>query len=123
MGESAGYLSEMKKEAHLLHDASLSAIAEAAENGFTARGWEGMLETQLEQQKKAYKLGKLSPYYLAETYSRLGNKEDAMKYVEACYDRHADETFNMATDPAFNNLHPIPAFQQLLAKAGLPPVN
>jgi hypothetical protein len=46
-----------------------------------------------------------------------------MKYLEACYDRHADETLNIAVDPAFNNLHPIPAFQQILAKAGLPPVN
>jgi hypothetical protein len=38
------------------------------------------------------------------------------------YDRHADETVNIAIDPAFNNLHPVPAFQQLLAKVGLPPV-
>lgn len=123
MSESAAYLSEMKTEAHLLHDASLSAIVEAAEKGFTAHGLEGMLERQLEQQKKAYSQGKLSPFYLAETYSRLGEKEEAMKYVEACYNRHADETFNLAIDPAFNNLHPVPAFQRLLAKAGLPAVN
>jgi DNA-binding winged helix-turn-helix (wHTH) protein/Tfp pilus assembly protein PilF len=123
MGESAAYLSEMKKEAYLLHDASLSAIEAAAEKGFNAHGLAGMLASQLEQQKKAYSQGKLSPFYLAETYSRLGNKEAAMKYVEACYDRHADETLNIAVDPAFNNLHPVPAFQQLLAKIGLPPVN
>jgi|SRR5579862_5292998 len=123
MGESAAYLSEMKKEAYLLHDASLSAIEAAAEKGFNAHGLAGMLASQLEQQKKAYSQGKLSPFYLAETYSRLGNKEAAMKYVEACYDRHADEILNIAVDPAFNNLHPVPAFQQLLAKLGLPPVN
>ena len=123
MGESAAYLSEMKNEAYLLHDASLSAIEAAAEKGFNANGFAGMLASQLKQQKKAYSQGKLSPFFLAETYSRLGNKEAAMKYVEACYDRHADETLNIAVDPAFNNLHPVPAFQQLLAKMGLPPVN
>jgi DNA-binding winged helix-turn-helix (wHTH) protein/Tfp pilus assembly protein PilF len=121
-GDYAGYLSEMKKEAILLHDASLSAIAEAAEKGFTAHGAKGMLEGQLDQQKKAYSQGKLSPFYLAETYSHLGNKEEALKYMEACYDQRADETVNIGVDPAFDNLHPLPAYQQLLAKVGLPPV-
>jgi DNA-binding winged helix-turn-helix (wHTH) protein/Tfp pilus assembly protein PilF len=119
----AGYLSELKKEALLLHDASLSAIAEAAEKGFKAHGVKGMLEGQLDQQKKAYGQGKLSPFFLAETYSYLGNTEEALHYLEACYDRHADETVNIPTDPAFNNLHSVPAFQQFLAKVGLPPVN
>jgi DNA-binding winged helix-turn-helix (wHTH) protein/Tfp pilus assembly protein PilF len=119
MGDYAGYLSELKKEALLLHDATLSAIAEAAEEGFAAHGVRGMLEGQLDRQKKAYSQGKLSPFYLAETYSRLGKTEEALKYLEACYDRHADETVNVPADPAFDNLHPVPAFQQFLAKAGL----
>ena len=123
MGESAGYLSEMKKEAALLHDATLSAVAEAAEKGFVARGFEGMLQSQGEQQERAYSQGKLSPFFLAETYARLKNEKDAMKYLGVCYDRHADETLNIAIDPAFKNLHSIPAFQQLLAKVGLPPVS
>ena len=123
MGDYPGYLAEMKKEAFLLHDASLSAIGTAAEKGFAAHGATGMFAGQLEQQNKAYSQGKLSPFYLAETYSRLGNTQEALKYLEACYDRHADETVNVASDPAFNNLHPVPAFQQFLAKLGLPPVN
>src|SRR5581483_3972463 len=101
MGESAGYLAEMKKEAALLHDGSLSAIAEAAEKGFVARGFEGMLQSQAEQQEKAYSQGKLSPFFLAETYARLKKEKDAMKYLSVCYDRHTDETLNIATDPAF----------------------
>jgi len=123
MGDYPGYLAEMKKEAFLLHDASLSAIGTAAEKGFAAHGATGMFAGQLEQQNKAYSQGKLSPFYLAETYSRLGNTQEALKYLEACYDRHADETVNVASDPAFNNLHPVPAFQQFLAKLGLPRVN
>ncbi len=123
MGDYPGYLSELKKEALLLHDASLLAVAEAAEAGFAAHGVRGMLEGQLAQQKKAYGQGKLSPFFLAETYSRLGKTEEALKYLEACYDRRADETVNVPADPAFNNLHSVPAFQQFLAKAGLVPVN
>ena len=123
MGDYPGYLSEMKKEGLLLHDASLQAIEEAGEKGFSAHGTRGMLESQLEQEKKAYRQGKLTPYWLAETYSSLGNTQEAIKYLEACYDRHADETVNIPADPAFGGLHSVPAFQQLLAKVGLPPVN
>ena len=122
-GEYAGYLSEMKKEGLLTHDASLSAIEQAAEKGFAAHGPRGMFKSLIEQQNKAFSQGKLSPYYLAETYSLLGNTEDALKFLRICYDRHADETTNIAVDPAFNNLQLLPAFQQLLAKVGLPSVN
>lgn len=82
-----------------------------------------MLEGQVNQQKKFYSQGKVSPFFLAETYSLLGNNEEALRYLDACYDRHAQETVNIAADPAFNSLHSVPAFQQLLAKVGLPPVN
>lgn len=122
MGDYPGYLAEMKKEAPLLHSRSLVAIAEAAEKGFAAHGARGMFEGELEQEKKAYSEGKLSPYWVAETYSRMGNTEEALRHLEACYDRRSDETVNIGVDPAFNNLHALPAFQQLLAKAGLPPV-
>ncbi len=122
MGEYASYMGEMKKEGPLIHDAALPAIEEAAEKGFAAHGPTGMLKSQLEQQRKAYSQGKISAFYLAETYSQLGDREQALRYLEACYDRHADEMVNIAVDPAFNNLHSAPIFQQLLAKASLPPV-
>jgi DNA-binding winged helix-turn-helix (wHTH) protein/Tfp pilus assembly protein PilF len=122
-GEYAGYIDETKKEATLLHDSELFAIAKAAEQGFAVSGEQGMLESQLNQQKASFAKGKLSPFFLAETFSRLGRTEEALKYLGICYDRHADETFNVATDPAFNNLHAIPAFQQLLRKVGLPQVD
>lgn len=122
MGEYANYLAEMKKEGPLIHDASLPAIEEAAENGFAAHGPTGMFKSQLEQQKKAYSRGKLSPFYLAETCSHLGDTQQALMYLEAGYDRHVDEMVNIAVDPAFNNLHSLPTFQQLLAKVSLPPV-
>ncbi len=123
IGDDVDYLAEMNKESLLLHDASLSTIADAAEKGFAAHGRTGMLEGQIDQQKKIYSEGKLSPFFLAETYSLLGNTGEALKYLDACYDRHSEETVNVAADPAFNSLHSVPAFQQFLAKVGLPPVH
>jgi DNA-binding winged helix-turn-helix (wHTH) protein/Tfp pilus assembly protein PilF len=121
-GDYANYLSELKKEASLTHDASLSAIQGAAEKGFAAGGEKGMFEGLTEQQKKAYAEGKLSPYFLAQTYARYGKPQEGLKYLQASYDQHSDQIINMATDALFNNLHSLPAYQQLLAKVGLPPV-
>jgi tetratricopeptide (TPR) repeat protein len=122
-GDDAGYLAEIKKEALLMQNPALSAIAQAAEKGFASGGVKGMLEAQLEQQKKSYRMGKLSPYFIAETYSRMGNTDEAMKYLEACYDRRSDEVLNITVNHVFDKLHGVPAYQQLLARAGLPPVN
>jgi len=123
MGDYPGYLSEMKKEALLLHNDSALAIENAAEKGFAAHGVKGMFLGQLDQQKKAYSKGKFSPFYLAETYSQMGNTEEALKYLQACYDRHDQETISSAVDSAFNNLRGAPAFQQFLVKVGLPQSN
>ena len=79
MGDYPGYLAEMKKEAFLLHDASLSAIGTAAEKGFAAHGATGMFEGQLEQQNKAYRQGNLSPFYLAERYSACHQSTEGPK--------------------------------------------
>jgi len=122
-GDYPDYLLEMKEEALLLHDASLSAIADAAQKGFAAHGQHGMLEGQLEQEKKFYTQGTFSPFSLAETYSLLGDTPNALKYLQASKDQRVDAMPNAAIDPAFNYLHSLPAFQQLLAQVGLPPVN
>jgi Tfp pilus assembly protein PilF len=123
MGDYRGYLSELKKEGQLLHNASLLTVEEATEKGFAAHGAKGMFEGQLEQQKKAYSKGNFSPFYLAETYAQMGNTIEALNYLEACYDRHDQETMSAAVDAAFNNLHYTPAFQQFLVKVGLPQTN
>jgi DNA-binding winged helix-turn-helix (wHTH) protein/Tfp pilus assembly protein PilF len=123
MGDYPGYLSEMKKEGQLLHNASVLAIEDAAEKGFATDGARGMFKGQLDQQKKLYSKGKLSPFYLAETYSQMGNAEEALKYLQASYDRHDQEIIDSAVDPDFNNLRSTPAFQQFLAEVGLPSTN
>ena len=121
MGAYPNYLAEMKKEALLLHDPSALAVAEAANKGFAAHGVKGMIEEQRREEQKLFEKGEFSPYWLAQTYSLLGNAQDTLKYLDESYNRHADETLNVATDPEFVNLHDHPAFQQLLAKIGFPP--
>ncbi|MFI5114924.1 MAG: tetratricopeptide repeat protein, partial [Terriglobales bacterium] len=116
------YLVEAKSETVLMHDSSALAVVEATEEGFAAGGGKGMLEAVRQQQTKLYERGLLSPYFLAQTCSLLGNKQDALRYLKTAYDRHDDGMAQVETDHAFDNLHDEPAFRQLIAEVGLPPL-
>src|ERR1019366_8285217 len=117
------YLVEARSEAVLMHDSSALAVAEATEKGFAAGGGKGLLKTLRQQQTKLDERGLLSPYFLAATCSLLGNKQEALRYLKTAYDRHADGMAPIETDHAFDNLHNEPAFRQLLADVGLPPLS
>jgi len=116
------YLAEAKSEAVLMHDASAIALADATEKGFAMGGGRGLLEGLRLHQKTLYDRGQFSPYYLAETYSVLGRKQEALQFLKAAYDQHVDGVFDMESNPAFNNLHEEPEFQRMLADIGLPPL-
>ena len=116
------YLAEMKKEALLTRRDPALAVAEAAAKGFAERGERGLLEQQLQEQKKFYDQKALNAYWLAQTEDRLGNTREALKYLEICVESHDEAVLLLGEDPIFNNLHENPTFQQLLAKIGLPAI-
>jgi tetratricopeptide (TPR) repeat protein len=115
------YLSEAKKEAELMKDSTSLAIAKTVEKSYASGGGNGLLETLRQQQIQLYKRGLLTPYYLAETYSILGNRQEALRYLRIAYDRHAQDITGMASDHAFDILHDEPAYRKLLVDAGLSP--
>jgi DNA-binding winged helix-turn-helix (wHTH) protein/Tfp pilus assembly protein PilF len=122
-GDYPNYMTELKKDALLTHDAALSSVVEAAAKGFAQGGEHGLFAAQISEQKKLYEQGKLSPYYVAQTEARLGNKREAIRYLTICVQSHDEVVLNLIDDQGFASLHGDPAFNQLLAKIGLPPVN
>jgi DNA-binding winged helix-turn-helix (wHTH) protein/Tfp pilus assembly protein PilF len=122
-GDYPNYIVELKKDALLTHDAAQSSVAEAAASGFAKGGERGLFEAQLVEQRKLHEQGKLSPYLVAQTEARLGNKREAIRYLTICIQSHDEWMLNLRDDHEFVRLHGEPAFQQLLAKIGLPPVN
>ena len=119
-GDYPNYLIEMKHEALLTRDRPALAIAEAARKGFASGGKQGLLRSQLEEEKRFYAIGQFSPYQIAQTYALLGEKTEAMQYLEAAYAKRADELPNLGTDPDFKKLSNDPMFQKFVAKIGFP---
>jgi tetratricopeptide (TPR) repeat protein len=119
-GDFLNYIAELKKEALLTHDTALSAVAEAAAKGFAQGGEHGLFRAELSEQVKLYEQGKLSPYFLAQTDARLGNAREALRYLTTCLQSHDEQILNLPNDQSFASLHGVAAFEQILAKAGLP---
>ena len=119
--DDRNYLAEFKAEALLTHDDLQLAQAAAAEKGFAAGGDRGMLQSLLAEQMTLYKSGKLSPFIIAETQGRMGNADEALKYLTMCVQSHDALTLNMSEDENFNSLRHNPAFEKLIAIIGLPP--
>lgn len=122
LGDYPNYLTELKKDAVLRHDDAGLAIAEAAAKGFVSGGAKGMFTGEVEREQRFFSAGKVSPYVVAETYSKLGNNQQALRYLALACDRHVEQAIYLASDPAFSNLHRDPTFQQLVVRIGLPPV-
>jgi len=116
-------LQEWKTEAVLMRDNSSLKLADAASKGFAAAGAPGMLRNTLALQKKLYESGLQSPYFVAETDSLLGNKQEALQYLKVAYDKHDDSMVRLESDPAFSNLTHEPAYRDLVAKLGFPTRN
>jgi hypothetical protein len=60
---------------------------------------------------------------VAQTEAQLGNRREAIRYLTICIQSHDEWVLNLRDDQEFVRLHGEPAFQQLLAKIGLPPAN
>ena len=118
-----GYISELRKDALLVHDDSELAVATAAEKGFAAGGAQGMFKATLQVQKKLYAQNSLPPTALAATFAMLGNKTEALRYLKTAYEQRDSSLLFVEIYFEFNNLHDEPAYRDLLARMNLPVEN
>ena len=117
------YFSETRKVAELRHDPAALAIVNAAERGFAAGGARGMWEGMLAVQKKFYLQGTLPAYPLAQTYSQLGEKQEALKYLREAYDKRDAAIVFLNADRSFDGLREDSSFRDLLARSSQPQLN
>ena len=114
------YLEAGGRVARLLHNEQKLAIVKAGEKGFNRGQGRGMFESMLEEQKKLYAEGLLPAYDLAQTYAFLGNKSEALAYLQLAYDHHESGLTSIRNNLAFEDLHGDLAFRNLVKQVGLP---
>jgi len=59
-------------------------------------------------------------YFTALYYSGIGQKEEAIQWLEKAYNSHDTELTWLKVDPMFESLHDDPRYQDLLRRVGFP---
>ena len=112
------FFAESKQSARLRHDEAALAIADAAERGFTAGGLDGMRQQMLPVQKEMVDRDLGSAYDLAATCALLGKKEEALRYLQAAYEKRETGLLFLSRDPAFNILHDDLVYKEVTERVG-----
>lgn len=91
----------------------------AGEEAYAKSGWKGASEKWLEMQLEARQKKPLPAFYIANSYIRLGKKDQALEWLEkACDERHYEVVF-LKVAPKFDSLRSDPRFERLLRRMGL----
>jgi DNA-binding winged helix-turn-helix (wHTH) protein len=119
-GDYPAYLTEWRQEASLMHDNASLRLVDAAEKAFASAGAKGMLQTMRTAQKNLYQQGKLSPFFVAETDSLLGEKQEALQYLKMAYDQHDEHIAGIRSDKSFVNVQNDPGYREIVAHFDYP---
>ena len=122
-GDYNDYADEAQKAAALSQDEAQAEIAQAAEQGLKAGGEHAMLINTLKVEQKQYQRRQMSPFVVAVTCARLGQRQEALRYLQAAYQEHDPTFLSIRVNQALAPLHDDPAYRKLLAESGLPPVS
>lgn len=119
-GDYRAYLAEATKAAHLSDDANESAIVRTEEQGFKSGGKTGMFQNALNIEKKLCAEGKFSPFMVAATYAQIGDKPEALQYLQLAYDKHDPTFVTLWSNDSFAIIRQEPEYRKLVAASGLP---
>jgi len=78
---------------------------------------EKILGELLERSRRSY----VNPTSIAVIYAGLGDKQNALGWLEKAYAERNTGLFTLKVHPIFDGLHSDPRFQDLLRRMGLPP--
>jgi len=111
---------EMDLRYRSLSRAAPKATIESFQAAYSTSGWDGYWQKVLEQRKAVAARKYVEPYGFATIYVRLGEKEQAMQWLEKAYLERSMFMTRLARDPCFDSLRAEPRFQDLIRRLGPP---
>jgi eukaryotic-like serine/threonine-protein kinase len=115
-------IQEYKTYAQLAGDKNYSELAPAMEAAFQSGGWPAAAHKAIDVLAAQRKAGTnyLAPYYIADYYASIGDKEHAFEWLNIAYQEHNTYLMFLRTDPTVESLHPDPRYTELVRKIGFP---
>jgi TolB-like protein/predicted Ser/Thr protein kinase len=121
---SAFHMKHMYKEALEVWKASYAArgdheAEEALARGFAEDGYRGALQRAAETLAVRSRTSYVPPWQIGTLYTRAGEKDKALEWLEKAYKAHDQNMPYIAVDPIFDILRDDPRFQDLLRRMKL----
>lgn len=113
-------IEEWKTYAQLTGDPDDANYAAALDQGFHSSGWNGALTQAIKVRQARRKTGYFSPFQIARMYADLGDKEQALQWLDIAYREHDFLLVCLATHFQFDPLRSDPRFATLEHKIGFP---
>ena len=110
--------------AESVHEEALEYVPEsraAMEGAFRKGGVRGALEWEVAHWKKVLGRNYTFPMRFAQMSARLGDRQEALRYLEQAYEEHVPTMVFLQTEPDFDFAHSDPRYQAIVKKMGLPP--
>jgi eukaryotic-like serine/threonine-protein kinase len=86
---------------------------------YAASGYKGLCRWFIEMESDP-RTTYYNPYDVASDYAILGDKDDAFRWLEKCYETHNQGLVTINSHAAFDALHSDPRYAALLKRMGLP---
>jgi len=116
MGEQKEAVAEREK---VLSMSGSPELAASLEEDFTKSGYRGVLQNWLEGLTEISKHEYVSPYSIAETYMRMGEKEKAIAWLEKAYEEHDSGLVSLGVEPMFDPVRSDTRFRAILKRMKL----
>ena len=116
-GMHAAAIAELRKASELsvVNTESLSFLGFA----YAAAGKIDEALKMLRALNKHAQISYVPPYHIAIVYAGLRDREQAFRWLEQSYERHAVDLFTLKVEPMFDSLRSDPRFADLLRRCGL----
>jgi TolB-like protein/Tfp pilus assembly protein PilF len=88
---------------------------------YAAAGYVNEAQKILEQLKELAKHRYVAPYFVGWICAALGEKDEALHWLETAYRERTAFMILLRTDPLLDSLRPDPSFQDLLRRMNFPP--
>jgi TolB-like protein/Tfp pilus assembly protein PilF len=107
-----------KKAVAVSHGATLfmTVLGEA----YAAAGRVDEARSVLQQLQQSSRHPYIPPYFVARIHAALGEKEEALRWLEIAYRKRSGHLVGLKTDPRFDDLHSAAGFQDLLRRMNFP---
>jgi serine/threonine protein kinase/Tfp pilus assembly protein PilF len=94
-------------------------IAKMYKKTYDSAGWKGVVRKRLARKLNLIKQQYISPFSIAEDYMYLGEREQALKWLEKAVDDRDDYLTFLGVEPVLAPLHDDPRFKRLMRCVGL----